>query len=54
MLFFVFVFFLQFSKALPNQTHLDLFKDVEKGFPIQVSEFLLPISECNLTPDDRR
>ncbi|KAM6250800.1 LOW QUALITY PROTEIN: WD repeat-containing protein 88 [Spheniscus humboldti] len=41
-------------KALPNQTHLDLFKDVEKGFPIQVSEFLPPISECNLTPDDRR
>lgn len=48
--------FLQFSKALPNQTHLDLFKDVEKGFPIKVfeEEHTAPISECNLTPDDRR
>ncbi|XP_010583539.1 PREDICTED: WD repeat-containing protein 88 [Haliaeetus leucocephalus] len=30
--------------------------DVEKGFPIQVfeEEHTAPISECNLTPDDRR
>jgi len=47
--------FLQFSKALPNEIHLDLFKDVEKGFPIQVfEEHSAPISECNLTPDGRR
>lgn len=43
------------KKALPNQTSLDLFKDVAKGFPVQIlEEHTAPVSECNLTPDGRR